>query len=107
MQCAYHDACVSVGYPACADHNEPHTSGIGAIPMNRVERRRQSNLLVYLEPARSNPNLAVRGDAHVRRILFDGRRVIGVEISEFESEWLDGRPGSAEKLVDAIAPLLS
>ncbi len=35
------------------------------------------------------------------------RRILGVEIAEFESEWLDGRPGSPEKLVDAIAPLLS
>jgi arginase len=35
------------------------------------------------------------------------RRVVGLEISEFESEWLDGRAGSPEKLVDAIAPLLS
>jgi arginase family enzyme len=34
------------------------------------------------------------------------RKVVGVEISEFESEWLDGRPGSADKLVDAIAPLI-
>ncbi|HEU4590781.1 MAG TPA: arginase family protein [Steroidobacteraceae bacterium] len=34
------------------------------------------------------------------------RRIIGLEISEFESEWLDGRPGSPERLVDAIAPLL-
>ena len=80
MQCAYHDACVTVGYPACADHNEPHTSGIGSIPMNRVERRRQSNLLVYLEPARANPNLTVQGDAHVRRIVFEARRAVGVEL---------------------------
>jgi choline dehydrogenase len=80
MQCAYHDACVAVGFPACADHNEPLTSGIGAIPMNRVERQRQSNLLVYLEPARSNPNLTVRGDAHVRRIVFEGDRAVGVEL---------------------------
>ena len=34
------------------------------------------------------------------------RKVIGLEVSEFESEWLDGRPGSADKLVDAIAPLI-
>jgi choline dehydrogenase len=84
MQCAYHDACVAVGFPACADHNEPLTSGIGAIPMNRVERRRQSNLLVYLEPARANPNLTVRGDAHVRRILLERGRTTGVELVDGE-----------------------
>ena len=34
------------------------------------------------------------------------RKIIGVEIAEFESEWLDGRPASPDRLVDAIAPLL-
>jgi arginase len=34
------------------------------------------------------------------------RRVIGLEIAEFESEWRDGRAGSPDKLIDAIAPLL-
>jgi choline dehydrogenase len=84
MQCAYHDACVAVGYPACADHNEPLTSGIGSIPMNRVERRRQSNLLVYLEPARANPDLTVRGNAHVQRIVFERGRAVGVELVDGE-----------------------
>jgi arginase len=35
------------------------------------------------------------------------RKVVGVEIAEFEAEWLDGRPGSPERLIDAIAPLIS
>jgi arginase len=35
------------------------------------------------------------------------RRIVGIEIAEFESEWLDGRPGSPEPLVDALSPLLS
>jgi hypothetical protein len=34
------------------------------------------------------------------------RKVIGVEVAEFESEWLDGRPASPDRLVEAIAPLL-
>jgi len=34
------------------------------------------------------------------------RKIIGVEVAEFESEWLDGRPASPDRLVDAIAPLL-
>jgi choline dehydrogenase len=84
MQSAYHDACVAVGFPACADHNEPLTSGIGAIPMNRVERRRQSNLLVYLEPARAYTNLTVRGDAHVRRIIIEHGRAVAVELVDGE-----------------------
>jgi choline dehydrogenase len=52
--------------------------------MNRVQRLRQSNLLVYLEPARANPNLVVRGDAHVRRIILEQKRAVGVELVEGE-----------------------
>jgi arginase len=35
------------------------------------------------------------------------RKVIGLEIAEYEAEWLDGRPGSPERLIDAISPLLA
>jgi len=33
-------------------------------------------------------------------------KVIGIEIAEFESEWLDGRPASPDRVIDAISPLL-
>ncbi len=82
LQAAFHDACVSLGFAECADHNAPRTTGVGPIPMNRVERRRMSNLVVYLEPARGRPNLVVQGDAHVRRVVLDaaGTRAVGVEL---------------------------
>jgi choline dehydrogenase len=82
VQVAFHDACLALGFADCPDHNAPHTTGVGPVPMNRVERRRMSNLLVYVEPARSRPNLEIRGDAHVRRVLFDasGTRATGVEL---------------------------
>jgi arginase len=35
------------------------------------------------------------------------RKILGVEVAEFESEWLDGRPATPDRLADAIAPLLS
>ena len=81
---AFLDACVALGFDECPDHNAPHTTGVGPIPMNRVDRRRISNLLAYLEPARGRPNLTVRADAHVRRVLVvqtgNGRRATGVEL---------------------------
>ena len=46
-------------------------------------------------------------DLHACAQVLAQRKVIGVEIAEFESEWLDGRPASADRLVDAIAPLLA
>ena len=73
LQHAFVAGCEALGFARCADHNEPGTTGVGPIPMNRVERERVSASIAYLEPARSRPNLTVRGDAHVRRVLLDGR----------------------------------
>ena len=36
----------------------------------------------YLEPARRRPNLSIRGDALVDRVLFDGRRAVGVRLAD-------------------------
>jgi choline dehydrogenase len=84
MQTAFHDACRALGFPECADHNAPGTTGVGPIPMNRVGRERYSNARAYLEPARERPNLEVRGDAHVERLVLHDRRVDGVLLSTGE-----------------------
>jgi choline dehydrogenase/5-(hydroxymethyl)furfural/furfural oxidase len=44
--------------------------------------RRASAATAYLEPARSRPNLVVQGDATVDRVLFDGRRAVGVALAD-------------------------
>jgi choline dehydrogenase len=79
-QVAFHEACRKLGFADCADHNEPGTSGVGPIPMNRERSRRISTALAYLEPARERANLSVRGGAHVARVLIEGTRAVGVEL---------------------------
>lgn len=44
--------------------------------------RRVSVNDAYLEPARGRPNLVVRGDALVDRLVFDSRRAIGVRLTD-------------------------
>jgi len=44
--------------------------------------RRASVNMVYLESARSRPNLVVQGDALVDRVLLEGRRVVGVRLAD-------------------------
>jgi choline dehydrogenase-like flavoprotein len=80
LQVGFVAGCEAVGFPRCDDHNEPGTTGVGPIPMNRVDRERVSASVAYLEPSRSRPNLTVKGDAHVRRVLLDGTRTVGVEL---------------------------
>jgi arginase len=45
-------------------------------------------------------------DLHACATELATRKVIGVEIAEFECTWLDGRPAAPGPLIDAIAPLL-
>ena len=84
LQSEFVEACLALGYEDCPDHNAPDTTGVGPIPMNRIDLRRVSCTLAYLEPARKSPNLTVRGHAHVRRVLIEGGRAAGVELVDGE-----------------------
>ena len=80
MQTAFYDACVDSGFPEVADLNHPDATGVGPVPLNNSGGIRMSTALTYLGPARHRLNLTVRGDALVRRILFDGDTATGLEV---------------------------
>ncbi len=73
-------AAMEAGFAWADDLNAPGATGVSPYPINSRDSRRVSTNDGYLEPSRSNPNLTIRGDALVNRILFDGDRAIGVEI---------------------------
>ena len=64
----------------------------------RRGRRRQSAARTYLRPAKKRPNLQIVTGALVHRVLFDGRRAVGVEFS---------RDGSVERADAAREVILS
>jgi choline dehydrogenase len=80
IQSAFYRACVAMGFPQDRDLNGPDSAGVGAIPMNNPNGIRMSTALTHLNPARHRLNLTIKGNALVRRVLFDGRRAIGVEV---------------------------
>ena len=80
LQRSYRDACLAAGYPASSDHNVPGTTGVGSWAMNRVGTLRLSTAIGYLAPARGRLNLTIRAGCHVNRVLFEGKRAIGVEV---------------------------
>lgn len=84
FQRAFRDACLAQGIPECPDHNEPGTTGVGPIPINRDGLARMSCNVAYLEPARTRPNLEVRGDAHARRVCIEGGRAVAVDLASGE-----------------------
>ena len=73
------DAAVAVGFPVVDDFNGPSPGGAGGYPVNVIDGVRQNTGLVYLtEEVRNRPNLKISGDVLVDRVLFDGRRAVGV-----------------------------
>ncbi len=79
-QRAFHEAALAHGYPEKLDHMDPGGFGIGPVPRNGEADVRMSAALTHLQPARSRPNLEVRGDARVVRVRFGGRRATGVDV---------------------------
>ena len=80
-QHAFFEACREFGFPETNDHNHPESTGVGTGPWNMsAEGVRISTAIAYLHPARSRPNLTIRPDTLVDRVIFDGNRAIGVEV---------------------------
>ncbi|MEV4702901.1 GMC family oxidoreductase N-terminal domain-containing protein [Actinoplanes sp. NPDC049316] len=79
LQKSFLDACLDHGFGYVADHNDPTSTGVGPIPMNRRGGLRVSTAVSYLSRARNRLNLTVRPNTLVHRVLFEGTRVVGVE----------------------------
>lgn len=77
---AFLSRAIDLGYAECDDANDPYSSGAGPQPMNKLGRLRISGAVGYLASARARPNLEIRADTLVHRMLFDGRRCTGVEV---------------------------
>ena len=76
---AFIEAGVEAGYPFTEDMNGYQQEGFGAMDMTTHKGRRWSTAQAYLKPALARPNLSLRVGALVTRILFEGRRAVGVE----------------------------
>ena len=76
---AFEQACVSEGYPISEDQNHPESTGVSPRARNTINGVRMSMALNYLDLARHRLNLTVRGNVTARRILFDGKRAVGIE----------------------------
>jgi choline dehydrogenase len=78
---AFFEAVQQAGYPLTDDVNGYRQEGFAAFDRNVHDGRRLSAARAYLHPVRHRKNLEVRTRAFVSRILFDGRRAMGVEVA--------------------------
>ena len=68
----------ALGFERNPDLNAPPHEGVGIYPINTHRGRRASSANAFLRPALRRRNLALRTGAHATRILFEGRRAIGI-----------------------------
>lgn len=73
-------------YPDCPDQNDPYGWGSGPQPMNKLGRLRISCAVGYLAPARIRPNLTIRANTLVRRLIVEGDRCTGIEVENTQGE---------------------
>ncbi len=73
---------IGLDYHEDVNHLPPGAGdNIGWVQQTRRGRRRQSAARTYLRAAIKRPNLQIVTDALVHRVLFDGKRAVGVEFS--------------------------
>ena len=78
LHAAWLEAGRQAGYPLTDDVNGFQQEGFGYFEMTVGQGKRCSTANAYLRPAMERTNLTVRTHALATRILFDGRRAIGV-----------------------------
>jgi choline dehydrogenase len=75
---AWLEAARQAGYPLTDDVNGFQQEGFGRMDMTVGDGRRCSAANAYLKPAMSRPNLEVITHALATRVLFEGRRAVGI-----------------------------
>ncbi|MFG3022696.1 GMC family oxidoreductase [Streptomyces sp. NPDC048254] len=71
---------LSAGFGWAPDVNAPGATGVSPYPINSRDARRVSVNDAYLEPARDQPGLTIRGDALVDTVVFEKERAVGVRV---------------------------
>ncbi|MBM3648262.1 MAG: choline dehydrogenase [Alphaproteobacteria bacterium] len=72
------EAAQQAGFPFNPDLNGKQRSGVGYSQMTRRGRLRGSTAQTYLREARRRPNLRIETEAQGGRLIFEGKRCVGV-----------------------------
>ena len=92
LHAAFVDAASQAGYVATADYNGHRQEGFGAADMTVWQGRRWSAANAYLKPALKRGNVELVTRARVDRILFEGKRAVGVRYIH-RGQVIDARAG--------------
>ena len=78
---AFVDACEQNGYKRLSDYNDGSYEGTFPLQYSTRNGLRSSSAVAYLRPAVRRPNLTVLINATATRVLTEGRRATGIEVS--------------------------
>ncbi len=73
------EACVEAGLPRNKDVNGAEQEGVGYYQLTVKNGQRCSAAVAYLHPAMGRSNLIVETGALTTRVIFEGKRAVGVE----------------------------
>ena len=90
---AFVRAGVECGYDDNPDYNGEKQDGFGYYQITQKNGRRHSAAKAYLEPVRRRPNLQVETHAFARKLILDGKRVVGVRY-DVKGVEIEARAGS-------------
>lgn len=93
---AYVQGCMDIGMPFNPDFNSGKQAGAGLYQSTTRNSRRCSTAVGYLRPAIKRPNLTVRTDVFVTRIVVENGRATAVEVAE----------GSQLKRIEATSEII-
>jgi choline dehydrogenase len=79
---AFFEAVQEAGYSLTEDVNGYRQEGFAAFDRNLSNGRRISASVAYLNPIKQRPNLTIQTRAFVMRVLFEGKRAVGVEVRD-------------------------
>ena len=81
---AFEQSALAEGFEISEDMNDPESTGVSPRARNTLNFKgstgvRMSMALNYLDMARHRLNFTIRGSVIARRILFDGKKAVGIE----------------------------
>jgi choline dehydrogenase len=75
---AFVAAGVELGYERNPDYNGARQDGFGYYQVTQRDGRRNSTAVAYLDPVRGRSNLKIVTNARAKRLILEGKRVVGV-----------------------------
>lgn len=100
---AFHAACVSAGIPANNDYNGRQYEGVGYLQLNTRNGRRCDMATAYLHTSNAS-NLRVVTETVVTKVIFEGRRAVGVE---YFRDGVRGVAKAAREVILSAGPIKS